>query len=93
LGETGEAERHYCCSGYGMTDEINRTDNDHWENETEESAEFSSFNRLASMLISVPSDQIRAKLEEVKKNKGANATPAGGQPANEIETASHKDPD
>ena len=74
-------------------DEINRTDNNHWEDKTEESVEFSAFNRLASMLISVPSDQIRAKLEEVKKNKGANTTPTGDQPANEIETASHKDPD
>jgi hypothetical protein len=76
-----------------MMDEINRMDNNHWEDQTEESVEYSSFNRLASMLISVPSDQIRAKLEEVKKNKGANTTPAGDQPANGIETASHKDPD
>jgi hypothetical protein len=76
-----------------MMDEINRTDNNHWENETEESVEFSSFNSLASKLISVPSDQIRAKLEEVKKSKGASATPAGDLPASEIETPSHKDPD
>jgi hypothetical protein len=76
-----------------MMDDINRTDNNHWEDETAESPEFSSFNRLASMLISVPSDQIRAKLEEVKKNKGVNATPAGDESANGIETASHIDPD
>jgi hypothetical protein len=73
-------------------DEINRTDNNHWDDETAESPEFVSFYRLASMLISVPSDQIRAKLEEVKK-KGVHATPAGDRPVNGIETASHTDPD
>jgi hypothetical protein len=74
-----------------MMDEINRADNKHWEDEAVASAEFTSFDRLASMLISVPGNQIRAKLDDVKKGKETITTRA--EPANGSEELSHKDPD
>lgn len=76
-----------------IMDETNRTDNAHWEDETGGSAEFSAFNRLASMLISVPSDRIRSKLEDVKKGAEGNTTPVHERPETAIEGATRKDPD
>jgi hypothetical protein len=72
-------------------DEINCTDNRHWEDEAA-STEFTSFDRLASMLISVPGHQIRAKLDDLKKSKETTATPVR-EPSNGPEGSSHKDPD
>lgn len=74
-------------------DEINRADNTHWEGDPAGSAEFSSFNRLASMLISVPSDKIRAKLEEVKRGVGDSATRVEDRSSTETEQESRRDPD
>jgi hypothetical protein len=72
---------------------INHTDNQHWEEENEASAEFAAFDRLASMLISVPSEQIRSRLESVKRNKEAASTKSVEQLANGSEAANHRDPD
>jgi hypothetical protein len=75
-----------------MMDEINRADNKHWDDEAPASAEFTSFDRLASMLISVPGHQIRAKLDDAKKSKETTTTPAG-ETANGSEESNHKDLD
>jgi hypothetical protein len=71
-------------------EEVNRTDNTPLE---EASAEFTSFNRLAALLISVPSSQIRAKLEDVKKRSGAPVTPAVPASADVNEEPNRTDPD
>jgi hypothetical protein len=73
--------------------EMNDTSNLQPEDESRESGEFSAFNRLASMLISVSSDQIRGKLDQLKRSKGTIVTQTGEQPGNGTEAASHKDPD
>jgi hypothetical protein len=55
--------------------------------------EFSSFDRLTALLLSVPKEEIQAKLADYRKRKGNQATPEQYLTGGATEVPNRKDPD
>jgi hypothetical protein len=53
-----------------------RGDMTEWNDRPEVTKEFSAFDGLAALLISVPRDQIRLKLEDVRKRAAPAVNPS-----------------